>query len=50
MAKCRLRREDYIVGWGCALPIKLAAAQLMLDEEYQHLSQDRNNADLYILG
>ncbi|EUC39981.1 hypothetical protein COCMIDRAFT_109969 [Bipolaris oryzae ATCC 44560] len=28
------RREEYTVGWVCALPIESAAAKLMLDEEY----------------
>lgn len=50
MAKCRLRHEDYSVGWVCALPIELAAAKLMLDEEHQHLEQDRNDTNLYTLG
>jgi hypothetical protein len=30
----QLRRDDYTVGWVCALPVELAAAQQMLDEEH----------------
>jgi len=50
MPKRRLRRGDYSVGWVSALPIELAAAQLMLDEEHHHLGQDRNDTNLYTLG
>ena len=50
MAKRRLHRGDYCVGWVCALPIELAAAQLMLDEEHQPLDQDSNDSILYTLG
>ena len=38
-----LRIQDYMVGWVCALPIKLAAAAEMLDEEHQHLPTDAND-------
>ena len=38
-----LRRENYTVGWVCALPVELAAAQEMLDEEHPDL--ERNPAD-----
>jgi nucleoside phosphorylase len=41
----RRRREDYIVGWICALPIELAAAQEMLDEEH-----DGFDHDMYTVG
>jgi nucleoside phosphorylase len=34
----------------CALPIELAAAQEMLDEEHQVLPQDANNSNIYTLG
>ncbi|KAF1984075.1 kinesin light chain [Aulographum hederae CBS 113979] len=46
----RLRREDYTIGWVCALPIELAAAQEMLDEEHEPLDRDDNNENLYSLG
>lgn len=46
----RLRREEYTVGWVCALPVELAAAQEMLDEEHGDLEQDENDHNLYALG
>jgi nucleoside phosphorylase len=47
-----LRREDYAVGWVCALPVELAAAQEMLDEEHPDLERDLadNDENLYALG
>src|SRR5271170_5223467 len=50
MAQRRLRPEDYTVGWVCALPIELAAAAEMLDEEHQDLPQDAADTNLYTLG
>jgi nucleoside phosphorylase len=47
MARRRLRREEYTVGWVCALPIELAAAQAMLDEIFQ---PDASDANIYTLG
>jgi nucleoside phosphorylase len=38
------------VGWVCALPIELAAAMKMLDEEHQDLPRDDNDTNLYTLG
>ena len=48
----QLRREDYTVGWVCALPVELAAAQEMLDEEHDDLERDLadNDENLYALG
>lgn len=48
----KLRREDYMVGWVCALPVELAAAQEMLDEEHDDLERDLqdNDENLYALG
>ena len=43
-------REDYTVGWLCALPIELAAAQEMLDEEHEDSNRDPNDANIYTLG
>ena len=47
-----LRRNDYTVGWVCALPVELAAAQEMLDEEHPDLERDAtdNDENLYALG
>jgi nucleoside phosphorylase len=50
MTQHRLRTQDYTVGWVCALPIELAAATEMLDEEHQDLPQDSNDTNLYTLG
>ncbi|KAH0566342.1 hypothetical protein GP486_000248 [Trichoglossum hirsutum] len=46
----RLRREEYTIGWVCALPVELAAAQEMLDEEHEDLQQDENDNNIYVLG
>jgi len=46
----RLRCEEYTVGWICALPVELAAAQEMLDEEHDNLERDDNDENLYSLG
>jgi nucleoside phosphorylase len=51
MAKrSRPRREDYTVGWVCALDIELAAAQEMLDEEHEDFDHDANDTNIYTLG
>src|SRR5271155_3527691 len=50
MTQRRLRREDYRVGWVCALPIELAAAQEMLDEQHLPLPRDPNDSNLYTFG
>jgi nucleoside phosphorylase len=47
----QLRCEDYTVGWVCALPTELAAAQEMLDED--HITPEYNNAhdtNIYTCG
>ena len=46
----RLNREDYTVGWVCALPVELAAAREMLDEEHEGLGHDANDNNIYTLG
>jgi nucleoside phosphorylase len=48
----QLPRNEYTVGWVCALPVEFAAAQEMLDEEHanlQHQSGD-NDENTYALG
>jgi nucleoside phosphorylase len=50
MIRRRLRREEYTVGWICALPVELAAAQEMLDEEHEDLELDEHDNNLYSLG
>ncbi|KAH7073433.1 nucleoside phosphorylase domain-containing protein [Paraphoma chrysanthemicola] len=46
----RLNRSEYTVGWVCALPVELAAAQEMLDEEHYNLDRADNDENLYALG
>jgi nucleoside phosphorylase len=48
--KRRLQAGDYTVGWICALPIELAAAQEMLEEEDDDPRQYSPNSDLYTFG
>ncbi|KAI4206210.1 MAG: hypothetical protein LQ348_001037 [Seirophora lacunosa] len=45
-------RDDYAVGWVCALPIEVAAAKATLDRVHDNLPPDRNSDDNnnYILG
>ncbi|USP74433.1 hypothetical protein yc1106_01707 [Curvularia clavata] len=45
-----LRREDYTVGWVCALWIELAAAQEMLDEEHDTPPYDAHDTNIYTCG
>ncbi len=44
--------EEFTVGWICALPIELSAAQGMLDEKYEDSDLKHNSRDTnkYILG
>lgn len=48
----RLEARDYTVGWICALPIELAAAQEMLDEVDEPIASDNldPNHTLYNVG
>lgn len=41
---------DYTVGWICALPVELAAAEEMLDDIHDKLPQDVDDTNLYTLG
>jgi nucleoside phosphorylase len=51
MNRRRLSTGAYTVGWICALPIELAAAQQMLDEEHGHPIEDSAaNPDIYTFG
>ncbi|KAL2828192.1 hypothetical protein BDW59DRAFT_171025 [Aspergillus cavernicola] len=47
-----ISRDDFTVGWICALPLETAAAKAMLDEIYPQLQADPNLNDnnSYILG
>jgi nucleoside phosphorylase len=42
--------HDYTVGWICALPTEMAAAEGMLDEEYPNLPRSRHDTNQYTLG
>lgn len=45
-------RDDYTVGWVCALPLEMAAAKAMLDRIHADLSADPsvNDTNCYVLG
>ena len=44
-------KDEYTVGWVCALPSEMAAAKAMLDEIHQNLAkQDPSDHNNYILG
>ena len=45
-----LRSEDYTVAWIAALPLELAAAKKMLDEEHHPLPQDSVDPNTYTFG
>lgn len=42
--------RQYTIGWLCALPIELAAAQLLLDKTHKDLPYDPNDDTQYTLG
>jgi nucleoside phosphorylase len=42
--------DDYTVGWICALPKEMAAAEGMLDVVYQCPSQQRQDKNNYVVG
>ena len=46
------RREEFTVGWVCALPVELVAARSMLDERYDTLNLDPGEkwSDKYFTG
>lgn len=43
-------RDDYTVGWVCALPKELTAAIFMLEERHPDLKQPRGDSNAYTLG
>lgn len=51
MPRC-LRREEYTVGWVCALPVELAAAKAMLDEKHEDMCNaiNGNDENIYCMG
>jgi hypothetical protein len=46
----QLRRDEYTVGWVCALPVELAAAQEMLDEEHDTPPINAHDTNIYTCG
>ena len=46
----QLRCDDYTVGWVCALPVELAAAQEMLDEEHDTPPSAAPDTNIYTCG
>ena len=46
----RLRRDEYTVGWVCALAVELAAAQEMLDEEHETPQLEADDTNIYTCG
>jgi nucleoside phosphorylase len=50
MASEALARNDYTVGWVCALPKELIAATAMLDDRHPDLPKPPNDQNAYTLG
>ncbi|KAL4739076.1 hypothetical protein BDV11DRAFT_170455 [Aspergillus similis] len=48
--KNRLCRDHYTVGWVCALPVELAAAEEMLDENHGNCVARTGGTNIYTLG
>ncbi|KAL4879313.1 nucleoside phosphorylase domain-containing protein [Aspergillus karnatakaensis] len=46
----RITKEDYTVGWICALPIEMAASRAMLDEIHPSIAQPEFDTNTYTLG
>ncbi|KAJ6014042.1 hypothetical protein N7540_008633 [Penicillium herquei] len=49
-ARTTLSHADYTVGWICALPLEIAAAELMLDTIHPKLVNPPNDQNTYTLG
>ncbi|KAL1642433.1 hypothetical protein SLS58_005507 [Diplodia intermedia] len=49
MTKLLLPKDQYTIGWVCALPVELGAAGLMLEEEHQAFGFE-NDTNTYTLG
>ncbi|RAK97550.1 purine and uridine phosphorylase [Aspergillus ibericus CBS 121593] len=45
-----LSHDDYKIGWICALPLEMAAAQALLDEIHEDLPVQPNDYNAYTLG
>jgi nucleoside phosphorylase len=49
-ASAKYSHNDYNVGWICALPIEMAAAQAMLDKLHPGMPKDPKDTNTYALG
>ncbi|KAF2175608.1 ankyrin [Zopfia rhizophila CBS 207.26] len=49
-SKDKLKYDDYTVGWICALPFELAAAEMMLDDIHTDSPIHLNDRNTYTLG
>ena len=50
MQRRQLSHAKFTVGWVCALPCELEAAEMVLDEIYENLPHNRNDTNIYTLG
>ncbi|KAF5518090.1 hypothetical protein CGCA056_v011312 [Colletotrichum aenigma] len=50
MAPRRIPASNFTIGWVCALPIELAAAEEMLDEEFAELPSQPTDSNIYSFG
>ncbi|KAL3294287.1 kinesin light chain [Colletotrichum asianum] len=50
MAPRRIPASNFTIGWVCALPIELAAAEEMLDEEFAELPTQPTDSNIYSFG
>ena len=50
MATKSVPARDFTVGWVCALPVELAAAAEMMDEEFADLPSHPTDSNLYSFG
>ncbi|KAL2828521.1 purine and uridine phosphorylase [Aspergillus cavernicola] len=48
-ARCP-NKDDYTVGWICALPVEMAASRTMFDEIHPSLVQEETDTNTYTLG
>ncbi|KAF9885862.1 hypothetical protein FE257_012334 [Aspergillus nanangensis] len=50
MSSVDLSHGDYTVAWICALPLEMAAAEVILEETHKTLPQSRADQNVYTLG
>ncbi|KAL2814424.1 hypothetical protein BJX63DRAFT_442496 [Aspergillus granulosus] len=49
-SRIKLRHDEYTIGWICALPVELAAAQATLDDIHADLPVPKSDHNTYTLG